>query len=103
MYPKEHKIWTFFINVFEPTAILASLLIKRSAFFCNYFVGATLSNKTTFEGSVKKLLEAGQPSSGHYLHPLVALSGCDLSETLSSGGSLNIDALCPGSPCGRGG
>lgn len=80
-------------KIIWPTTIVDNLLIKQCPFFCNYFVGATLSNKTTFYGSVKKLLEASQPSSEHYLHPLVAISGCDLSETLSSGRSLNIHAL----------
>lgn len=48
MYPREHEIWTFFIKLFGRTTILDNLLIKHSPLFCNYFVGATLSNKTMF-------------------------------------------------------
>lgn len=75
-------------------------LIKQAPFFCHYCVGATLSiilrDRVLGLYDWRQLLEAGQRLWENHLHPLVAISGCDLSETLSLVGSGSIDAHCPG-------
>lgn len=76
-------------------------LIKQAPFFCHYCVGATSSIvlRDWILGLYdwRQLLEAGQRLWENHLHPLVATSGCDLSETLSLVGCGSIDAHCPGS------
>lgn len=75
-------------------------LIKQAPFFCHYCAGATSSivprDRVLGLYDWRHLLEAGQRWSEYHLHPL-AISGCDLSETLCLVGSGSIDAHCPGS------